>query len=87
MKSTQWWLAKLDRYGNPTLVDGMHSERDGADQAFYLYQRLGYTNENSRYAVCRVELFDPCPNKEGVDEEALGICAALLANYRKDESP
>lgn len=26
---TQYWLAELDRYDNPTLIDGAHSEEEG----------------------------------------------------------
>ena len=58
----EWWLAELDRYGNPTLVDGAHSDRSGVDRAMELFIKLGATHTSydvsKRYAVARVELTD-----------------------------
>lgn len=70
MSATQWWLAKLDQHGNPTLVDGAHSDRAGADRAFYLHRRLGL-DKAARHAVARVELSEPVLNAEGTDQAAL----------------
>jgi hypothetical protein len=36
----QWWLAELDRYGNPKLVDGSHTERHGAEEAMRIIHSL-----------------------------------------------
>ncbi len=69
--STQWWLAKLDRYGNPTLCDGAHSDRAGADRAFYLFGRLGLSKDGERYAIAEVRLSEPAANAEGVNEDAI----------------
>lgn len=71
--NTQWWLAKLDQYGNPTLCDGAHSDRAGADRAFYLYGRLRLSKDGKRYAVAEVRLSDPAANAEGIDENAINL--------------
>ncbi|MEM5384181.1 hypothetical protein VSR68_11385 [Paraburkholderia phymatum] len=74
----QWWLAELDMHGNPTLVDGSHSERAGADKAAYLYQQLGIA-KGRRFAVARVELSEPTPSNKGVNQEALAACQGMIA--------
>lgn len=79
-----YWLAELDIHGNPKLVDGSHSERSGAEKAYYLYQRLGFAGEGKQFAVARVELSEVTGSSEGVDQEALGIVKATLDQYRKD---
>jgi hypothetical protein len=84
--TVQFWLAELDRYGNPTLVDGMHSEREGAERAFYLYGRLGYVGER-RFAVARVELSSPTGSRDGVNEELLSVVADTLAKYEGKAMP
>lgn len=66
----QYWLARIDRYGNAELVDGAHSEAQGAHRAMYLFQSLGLGKGES-YAVARVELIDAVPDAGGVDEEAI----------------
>jgi hypothetical protein len=38
----QYWLAELDQYGNPKLVDGMHSHRSGVVKAMDIYRTLGF---------------------------------------------
>lgn len=68
----QWWLAELDMHGNPTLVDGAHEDRAGADNAMYVYERLRITH-GKRYAVALVILYQPQPNSDGVDEEVIDI--------------
>jgi hypothetical protein len=73
---TQWWLARLDQHGNPTLCDGAHSERAGADRAFYLFGRLKLSKDGERYAVAEVRLSEPVANPQGVDESAINILNA-----------
>lgn len=68
--AVQWWLAELDQHGNPTLVDGAHSDRSGADQAMYLFNALNLS-DGQRYAVARVELSEPKPSGEGLNHEAI----------------
>lgn len=75
---TQWWLATLDQYGNPTLTDGMHSDRAGANRAFYLHGAFGFT-EGERYAVAKVELFEPVADDSGVNHEAVETVQAAMA--------
>ncbi|WP_315125201.1 hypothetical protein [Comamonas antarctica] len=76
----QWWLATLDQYGNPTLTDGAHGDRAGADRAAYLIDALGVGGAK-KYAVARVELSEPQPSADGVNHEAVAQCnrAALAA--------
>ena len=66
----QWWLAELDRYGNPALTDGAHSDRAGADRAAYLIESMGL-GKGRKFAVARVELTTPVPNSSGVNHEAV----------------
>ncbi|MPW16956.1 hypothetical protein GCT13_08425 [Paraburkholderia sp. CNPSo 3157] len=74
----QFWLAELDQHGNPKLVDGAHSAREGADKAAYLYQQLGFAR-GKRLAVARVELSEPTPSSKGVNQEALAACQGMIA--------
>lgn len=77
MKKTQWWLAELDQYGNPTLVDGAHGERSGVEQALHLYGALGL-RKGVRYACAEVRLSDVKPNGDGVNQEAVENCQKML---------
>ena len=72
----QWWLAELDPHGNPSLIDGAHSSRDGADQAKYLFDRLGFSGDR-RLVVARVTLSEVKPSSKGVNEEALGALNSI----------
>lgn len=72
----QWWLATLDRYGNPTLCDGAHSERAGAEKAMYLYGRLGLSN-GARYGICRVEVFPAVAAARGANEAAISTLNSI----------
>ena len=82
----QYWLAELDRYDNPKLCDGAHSDEQGAHRALYLLQRMGFA-EGKRFAVARVELIDAVPNATGVNEEALETITEALAQYREGVTP
>lgn len=81
--ATQWWLASVSQHGNPTLEDGAHSKREGANQAFYLINALGVAG-SKEYAVAKVELFHPVADGSEVDHQAVADCntarAALGAN-------
>ena len=70
LRTPQWWLASIDQHGNPTLVDGSHSTREGAERAAYLIaaMKLG---PGKRYAVARVELAEPQPSSKGVNHAAV----------------
>lgn len=72
----QWWLAELDRYGNPRLCDGAHSERAGAEKAAYLYQRLGL-EKGQRYGVVRVEIWPAEARPHDANEAAIGALNAI----------
>lgn len=80
----QWWLAELDVHGNARLVDGSHSERTGADKAMYLFHALGLS-KGKRYAVARVELFEPKPSAAGVNREAVAECDKARAALARKE--
>jgi hypothetical protein len=54
--SPQYWLAELDQYGNPKLVDGAHSQRSGVVAAMAIYRKCGF-DKGRKYAVAKVELF------------------------------
>ena len=70
MDDLQWWLAELDAHGNPTLVDGAHATREGADRAAYLIAAMNL-GPGKRYAVARVELSEPQPSSKGVNPKAV----------------
>jgi hypothetical protein len=77
--STQYWLAELDRHGNPKLIDGAHTDAAGANQAAYLIKVLHLGDQNRRFAVAKVELSECVPSDEGVNHEAI----ATLNNSRR----
>jgi hypothetical protein len=72
MMEVQYWLAELDQHGNPKLIDGAHSDAEGANRAAYLIgaMHLG-GNRPRRFAVARVELSECVPTAAGVNLEAV----------------
>jgi hypothetical protein len=73
---TQWWLAELDQYGNPSLTDGAHGERAGAEEALTLLKRLGLAGAR-RFAIAEVHLTDPTGQHAAVDEESIATLNAI----------
>ena len=70
--TTQYWLARLDQYGNPHLEDGAHSDRAGVEHALFLIQGMNLAKEGERWACARVELTDVEPKaKPDTDHEAV----------------
>lgn len=69
MADVQWWLVAVD-HGNPRLVDGSHSTRDGVEQALYLLNRLGISR-GTKYMCARIELTEVEAVSHGSNEEAL----------------
>jgi len=74
----QWWLARLDRYGNPTLCDGPHPDKEGVGRALHLYKVLKL-DMGERYGAVRLEVFEVEPNACGVNEEAVETINAARA--------
>jgi hypothetical protein len=72
-----WWLAELDQYGNPKLVDGGHPGREGAEKAMRLYRGLGF-ERGERYAVARITLYKPAPYQEGEGAPAHSAFATMV---------
>jgi ribosome modulation factor len=81
----QYWLVSLNEHGNPSLEDGPHSERDGADKALYLLGRLGLARD-AKYAIARVELTEPDNKKHAVNEEACNVVGAVVRAYKSTPS-
>jgi hypothetical protein len=77
IRSPQYWLAELDQYDNPKLVDGSHDDRAGADKAMYLFNGLGFS-KGKRYAVAKIELSEPQPRGSDVNHEALDACKQMI---------
>jgi hypothetical protein len=75
----QYWLARLDQYGNAELVDGAHGTEQGAHRALYLFQALGLGKGDS-YAVARVELIKAVPDAREVNREAINIISSARAS-------
>ena len=73
---TQWWLAELDQYGNPTLADGAHREMAGAEEALTILKRLGLAGER-RFAIAEVRLSEPTGQHPAVDEESIATLNAI----------
>lgn len=71
MTDVQYWLAELDRYGNPKLVDGAHSTPEGANQAAYLINAMKLGAQGRKFAVAKVELYECVPTAAGVNTEAV----------------
>lgn len=67
---TQWWLAELDTYGNPTLSDGSHRDRAGAEKALTILRRLGLAKDK-RFAIAEVRLSAPTGTHAPVDEGSI----------------
>ena len=68
----QYWLAELDQYGNPKLIDGAHSSADGANQAAWLIGAMNLGGDRPRkFAVARVEISECVPTAAGVNLEAV----------------
>jgi len=82
MRKEQFWLVELDKYDNPDLIDGSHSDYDGANEALYLRKRMGFYKKDKRYAVARIELLECTDKKYEVNEEAISNCNEMLDNYR-----
>ena len=83
----QWWLGKLDRYDNvKELTDGAHSEAAGAHEAMYLFNRLGLTDKDTKYAVVRCEVFEPIPDGSRANQDALKTLNGIgLGQNAKDQ--
>lgn len=78
--NTQFWLARLDQYGNPTLVDGAHAARSGVEQAMHLFNRLSRT-KGEQYACAEVIITSVEAKPHGANEDAI----ATLTGGRMDE--
>lgn len=72
----QYWLAELDQYGNPKLIDGAHSDRDGAEEAATLLRRLGLAGVR-KFAVAEVRITALTGQHGPLNEEALGTLNAI----------
>jgi hypothetical protein len=62
LRTPQYWLAELDQYGNPTLIDGSHSSIEGCNQAAYLITAMQLGKPDRQFAVARVELSECKPS-------------------------
>ncbi len=72
MKEIQFWLAELDQYGNPSLIDGAHSERGGAEEALTLRNRLNMiSTEGRKFAIAEVHLSEPTGVHSAINESAI----------------
>jgi hypothetical protein len=68
----QYWLAELDQYGNPKLIDGAHSNEEGVNNAAWLIKAMNLGGDRPRrFAVARVELSECVPSSAGVNLEAV----------------
>jgi len=70
-RSPQYWLAELDQYDNPKLIDGSHDSPTGANKAAYIINSLGLGKPDRRFAVAKVILTECVPSADGVNQEAI----------------
>ena len=71
MTETQFWLAELDQYGNPTLVDGAHSKPEDVQKARFLIESMKLGKPNRKFAIAKVELSECLPSNKGVNMDAV----------------
>jgi hypothetical protein len=83
LRTPQYWLAELDQYGNPKLVDGSHDSPEGANKAAYLIQAMHLGKPGRTFAVAKVELTECVPSANGVDHEAVRAINAARAAVRR----
>jgi len=79
-RSPQYWLAELDQYDNPKLIDGSHESPAGANKAAYLIQAMHLGKPDRRFAVAKVILSECKPSARGVNRKAV----ELINNARKE---
>ena len=78
MRSPQYWLAELDQYDNPKLIDGSHDTAAGANKAAYIIQSLSLGKPNRRFAVAKVILSECKPSSVGVNQKAIKALKEIL---------
>lgn len=86
MRTPQYWLAELDQYDNPKLIDGSHDTPDGCNRAAYLITAMRLGAPNRRFAVAKVELSKCVPSGKGVNHEAVRTINEARESVRKSKS-
>lgn len=76
LRTPQFWLAEIDQYGNPKLIDGSHDDRNGVEQAAYLINSLGL-GRGKTYACAEVHLSPVVPKPHGADEDAISTLNSI----------
>jgi hypothetical protein len=82
----QFWLAELDRHGNPTLTDGAHGTRAGAEKAAKIIGRLGLS-EGKRFAVAEVRLSELTGECGPLNEEAIATLNSIGLRPAQAQAP
>lgn len=80
---TQFWLATLDQYENPTLRDGPHAVRAGADRALYLLKRLGLFDPSKQYVIAKITLTEAIGEAVPVNEDAIAACNTMRRHVKR----
>lgn len=75
----QYWLAELDKHGNPKLIDGAHEDRGGAEKAATILTRLGLAKGRD-FAVAEVHISPLTGEHEPVNEEAIATLNSIKAS-------
>ena len=68
--SPQFWLAELSIHGNPTLVDGAHSSREGVEKALHLFKSFGFAKDRI-FACAEVIVTEVEAKPHGANEDAI----------------
>jgi hypothetical protein len=87
VRSPQFWLAELDQYDNPTLIDGSHDSPDGANKAAYLIRAMRLGKPERRFAVAKVELSVCVPSAKGVNHEAVRAINTMRRRASDSKEP
>ena len=73
LRTPQYWLAELDQYGNPELIDGSHETPQACNKAAYLIKALHLGKADRQFAVAKVELSECVPSAEGVNHATIDL--------------
>jgi hypothetical protein len=76
---TQYWLAEVDQYDNPKLVDGPHSDANGPRRARFLIEAMHLGKTARKFAIAKVELSPCVPSAAGINLDAVRTINAAQA--------
>lgn len=73
---TQWWVAELDKYGNPTLTDGAHTNKESCEEAIFIMESLIKDKKNR--VIVKVEIYPGEASQHNVNVDSLKILKQIM---------